>query len=49
MSQLDSAATSGETAQQDDLSGPPAANRHRLQDERAASHTISPSPATSAT
>ena len=35
MSQLASAATNGETAQQEDLSGPPAANRHRLPDERA--------------
>jgi ribonucleoside-diphosphate reductase alpha chain len=35
MSQLESAATSGETSQQEDLSGPPAANRHRLPDERA--------------
>ena len=49
MSQLASAATNGETTQQEDLSGPPAANRHRLPDERAASHTISPSPATRAT
>jgi ribonucleoside-diphosphate reductase alpha chain len=35
MSQLESAATSRETARQEDLSGPPAANRHRLPDERA--------------
>jgi ribonucleoside-diphosphate reductase alpha chain len=35
MSQLTSAATTGETAQQEDRSGPPAANRHRLPDERA--------------
>src|ERR1700752_4211346 len=35
MSQLTSAATTGETAQQEDLSGPPAAKRHRLPDERA--------------
>src|SRR6201986_2411323 len=35
MSQLESAATSGETSQQEDLAGPPAANRHRLPDERA--------------
>jgi len=35
MSQLANAATNGETAQQEDLSGPPAANRHRLPDERA--------------
>jgi ribonucleoside-diphosphate reductase alpha chain len=35
MSQLVSAATDRETSQQDDLSGPPAANRHRLPDERA--------------
>jgi ribonucleoside-diphosphate reductase alpha chain len=35
MSQLESAATTNrETAQQEDLSGPPAANRHRLPDER---------------
>jgi ribonucleoside-diphosphate reductase alpha chain len=34
MSQLASAATNGETVQQEDLSGPPAANRHRLPDER---------------
>src|SRR3979490_2242627 len=34
MAQLMSAATNGETAQQEDLSGPPAANRHRLPDER---------------
>jgi hypothetical protein len=33
MSQLESAATNRETAQED-LSGPPAANRHRLPDER---------------
>jgi ribonucleoside-diphosphate reductase alpha chain len=35
MSQLTSGATTGETTQQEDLSGPPAANRHRLPDERA--------------
>jgi ribonucleoside-diphosphate reductase alpha chain len=35
LSQLASAATDRETAQQEDLSGPPAANRHRLPDERA--------------
>ena len=35
MSQLASAATNGETSQQENLSGPPAANRHRLPDERA--------------
>ena len=35
MSQLASAATDRETLQQEDLSGPPAANRHRLPDERA--------------
>ena len=35
MSQLESAATNGETSQQEDLSGPPGANRHRLPDERA--------------
>ena len=35
MSQLASAATNGETAQQEELSGPPAANRHRLPNERA--------------
>jgi ribonucleoside-diphosphate reductase alpha chain len=35
MSQLFSAATDRETSQQKDLSGPPAANRHRLPDERA--------------
>ena len=35
MSQLVSAATLGESSQQEDLSGPPAANRHRLPDERA--------------
>jgi ribonucleoside-diphosphate reductase alpha chain len=34
MSQLENAATNRETARQEDLSGPPAANRHRLQDER---------------
>jgi ribonucleoside-diphosphate reductase alpha chain len=34
MSQLESAATNRETAPQEDLSGPPAANRHRLPDER---------------
>jgi ribonucleoside-diphosphate reductase alpha chain len=34
MSQLASVATNGETVQQEDLSGPPAANRHRLPDER---------------
>ena len=35
MSQFASAATNGERAQQEELSGPPAANRHRLPDERA--------------
>jgi ribonucleoside-diphosphate reductase alpha chain len=35
MSQHERAATNRETAQQEDLSGPPAANRHRLPDERA--------------
>ena len=35
MSQFASAATNGETSQQENLSGPPAANRHRLPDERA--------------
>jgi ribonucleoside-diphosphate reductase alpha chain len=35
MSQLMSAATVGQGSQQEDLSGPPAANRHRLPDERA--------------
>jgi len=35
MSQLANAAPNGEAAQQEDLSGPPAANRHRLPDERA--------------
>jgi len=35
MSQLASAASNGEIAQQEDLSGPPAANRHRLPGERA--------------
>ena len=35
MSQLVSAATVGESSQQGELSGPPAANRHRLPDERA--------------
>jgi ribonucleoside-diphosphate reductase alpha chain len=35
MSQLANAATNRETTQQEDLSGPPAANRHRLPDERA--------------
>ncbi len=34
MSQLASVATNGETAQQEDLSGAPAANRQRLPDER---------------
>ena len=34
MSQLASVAINGETVQQEDLSGPPAANRHRLPDER---------------
>jgi ribonucleoside-diphosphate reductase alpha chain len=34
MSQVVSATTTGETSQQEDLSGPPAANRHRLPDER---------------
>src|ERR1700761_3763410 len=34
MSQLASVATNGETIQQEDLSGPPAANRHRLPDVR---------------
>ena len=35
MSELASAATTGEATPQEDLSGPPAANRHRLPDERA--------------
>jgi ribonucleoside-diphosphate reductase alpha chain len=35
MSRLESAATNSETAQQEDMSGPPSANRHRLPDERA--------------
>ena len=35
MSELANAATVGESSQQEDLSGPPAANRHRLPDERA--------------
>jgi ribonucleoside-diphosphate reductase alpha chain len=35
MPQLVSTATNEETSQQEDLSGPPAANRHRLPDERA--------------
>ena len=35
MSPLVSAATLGESSQQEDLSGPPAANRHRLPDKRA--------------
>ena len=35
MSQPVNAATVGETAQQEDPCGPPAANRHRLPDERA--------------
>jgi ribonucleoside-diphosphate reductase alpha chain len=35
MSQLASAVANGETEQQEQLSGPPAANRHRLPDERA--------------
>ena len=35
MSQFVNAATNEETSQQEDLSGPPAANRHRLPDERA--------------
>jgi hypothetical protein len=35
MSQPMGAATDRETSQQEDLSGPPAANRHRLPDERA--------------
>jgi ribonucleoside-diphosphate reductase alpha chain len=35
MSQLASAATDRETSRQEDLCGPPAANRHRLPDERA--------------
>jgi ribonucleoside-diphosphate reductase alpha chain len=35
MSQLATAAPNGESAQQGELSGPPAANRHRLPDERA--------------
>jgi ribonucleoside-diphosphate reductase alpha chain len=34
MSQLASAATDRETSRQEDLCGPPAANRHRLPDER---------------
>ena len=34
MSQPVAAATDRETLQQEDLSGPPAANRHRLPDER---------------
>src|SRR5271170_401705 len=35
MSQLVSTVTVGQGSQQEDLSGPPAANRHRLPDERA--------------
>ncbi|MGC1297808.1 MAG: hypothetical protein WA869_22485, partial [Alloacidobacterium sp.] len=35
MSELANAATVGEATRQEDLSGPPAANRHRLPDERA--------------
>jgi len=35
MSQLASAVANGETTPQEELSGPPAANRHRLPDERA--------------
>lgn len=35
MSQLASSATTRETLQQEDLSGPPAAKHHRLPDERA--------------
>jgi ribonucleoside-diphosphate reductase alpha chain len=35
MSRPVGAATEGETSQQEDLFGPPAANRHRLPDERA--------------
>jgi ribonucleoside-diphosphate reductase alpha chain len=35
MSQVAGAATNREAAQQEDLSGPPAATRHRLPDERA--------------
>jgi len=35
MSQVESAGTNGETARREDLTGPPAANRHRLPDERA--------------
>jgi ribonucleoside-diphosphate reductase alpha chain len=35
MPELVSAATVGQGSQQEDLSGPPAANRHRLPDERA--------------
>jgi hypothetical protein len=34
MSQLVNAAPANESPQQEDLSGPPAANRHRLPDER---------------
>ena len=34
MSQLVGAATASDPSQQEDLSGPPAANRHRLPDER---------------
>ncbi len=34
MPQVASPATNGEAAQKEDLSGPPAANRHRLPDER---------------
>ena len=35
MSQVASKAALGESSLQEDLSGPPAANRHRLPDERA--------------
>jgi hypothetical protein len=49
MSQPIDAALARESPQQEDLSGPPAANRHRLPDERAGiTHHFS-MPATKAT
>ena len=48
MSEPVNAAPVCEPPQQEDLSGPPAANRHRLPNERVGLTPISPSPATRA-
>jgi hypothetical protein len=39
MPQLVSSALTNEPTEQEDLSGPPPANRHRLPDEGAANHS----------